>query len=98
MLHHPAAGAIDVKLLKCGGLRRALEAIRLARRVGLGVMLGCKTESVLGITAIAQLGGLADHLDLDGHLDIVDDPFVGVVVEEGKVTLPARPGLGACRR
>jgi L-alanine-DL-glutamate epimerase-like enolase superfamily enzyme len=88
------ADAINIKLLKCGGLRRAMEMIGLARRAGLRVMLGCKTESVLGTTAIAQLGGLADYLDVDGHLDVIDDPYEGIEVEHGRVTLPSRPGLG----
>jgi L-alanine-DL-glutamate epimerase-like enolase superfamily enzyme len=88
------ADGINIKLLKCGGLRRALEMITLARRAGLQVMLGCKTESVLGTTAIAHLGGLADFLDVDGHLDIVDDPFDGMSVDHGRITLPTRPGLG----
>jgi L-Ala-D/L-Glu epimerase / N-acetyl-D-glutamate racemase len=88
------ADAINIKLLKCGGLRRAVEMIGLARRAGLRVMLGCKTESVLGTTAIAQLGGLADFLDVDGHLDVVDDPYEGIEVVDGRVTLPSRPGLG----
>ena len=88
------ADVLNIKLLKCGGLRRALEMIRLARRAGMKVMLGCKTESVLGITAMAQLGGLADYLDLDGHLDLLDDPFAGIEVDEGLVSLPDRPGIG----
>jgi L-alanine-DL-glutamate epimerase-like enolase superfamily enzyme len=92
------ADVINIKLLKCGGLRRALEMIRLARRLGLGVMLGCKTESVLGITAIAQLAGLADYLDLDGHLDLLDDPYAGIGVDCGRITLPEAPGLGVTPR
>lgn len=89
------AHAINIKLLKCGGLRRAFEMIALARRASLRVMLGCKTESVLGTTAIAQLGGLADFLDVDGHLDVLDDPYEGIAVDHGRVVLPSRPGLGA---
>lgn len=85
---------INIKLLKCGGLRRALEMIRLARRCGFKVMLGCKTESALGITAIAQLAGLADYLDLDGHLDILDDPYSGIRVNCGRIVLPQQPGIG----
>jgi L-alanine-DL-glutamate epimerase-like enolase superfamily enzyme len=88
------ADGINIKLLKCGGLRRAVEMITLARGAGLQVMLGCKTESVLGTTAVAHLGGLADFLDVDGHLDVVDDPFAGITVEHGRVTLPTGPGLG----
>lgn len=88
------AAAINIKLLKCGGLRREREMVALARHAGLRVMLGCKTESVLGTTAVAQLGGLADFLDVDGHLDVLDDPYEGIVVDHGRVILPKRPGLG----
>jgi L-alanine-DL-glutamate epimerase-like enolase superfamily enzyme len=85
---------INIKLLKCGGIRRALKMIWLARQCGLQVMLGCKVESAVGITAIAHLAGLADHLDLDGHLDLLDDPYAGIDVEHGRITLPDAPGLG----
>ncbi|MFF4160745.1 mandelate racemase/muconate lactonizing enzyme family protein [Streptomyces sp. NPDC001678] len=85
---------VNIKLIKCGGLRRAQEAITLARQAGLRVMLGCKTESALGVTAMAQLAPLADHLDLDGHVDLVDDPFRGLRIDRGRLTLPDGPGLG----
>jgi L-alanine-DL-glutamate epimerase-like enolase superfamily enzyme len=90
--------AINIKLVKCGGLRRARRMIALARAAGLRVMLGCKTESALGVTAMAQLGGLADYLDLDGHLELVDDPFVGLGVDRGRITLSEAPGLGVRMR
>ncbi|MDI5973803.1 enolase C-terminal domain-like protein [Streptomyces sp. SL13] len=86
---------INVKLTKCGGLHAAREMITLARHCGLRVMLGCKNESALGVTAMAQLGGLADHLDLDGHLGLADDPFTGTTVTSGAITVPDGPGLGA---
>ncbi|MFE7778552.1 mandelate racemase/muconate lactonizing enzyme family protein [Streptomyces sp. NPDC057445] len=86
---------VNIKLIRCGGLLRAREAITLARGCGLGVMLGCKLESALGVTAMAQLAGLADHLDLDGHLGLVDDPFSGATVDRGVLTVPGSPGIGA---
>ncbi|WP_081494900.1 dipeptide epimerase [Bradyrhizobium liaoningense] len=85
---------INIKLFKCGGLRRAREVALLARRVGLRVMVGSKVESVLGVTAIAHLAGLADYADLDGHLDLVNDPYAGIVIDHGNITLPHDPGLG----
>jgi L-Ala-D/L-Glu epimerase len=88
-------GGINVKLIKCGGLRAAYEMITLARRCGLEVMLGCKVESVLGVTAMAQLAPLADHLDLDGHVDLRADPFVGAELDRGVLTVPDGAGLGA---
>ena len=89
--------AVNIKLNKCGGLLAARDMITLARYAGLKVMLGCKTESALGVTAMSHLGGLADYLDLDGHVDLVDDPFTGTRVETGRVVLPGTPGLGATR-
>ena len=88
------ADVVNIKLIKCGSLRTALDMVYLARRLGLRVMLGCKTESVLGTTAMAQLSGLADYLDLDGHLDLLDDPFAGMRIERGQIELPEAPGLG----
>ncbi|MFE3111443.1 mandelate racemase/muconate lactonizing enzyme family protein [Kitasatospora indigofera] len=89
------AAGINIKLLKCGGLDRAQEMITLARAGGLRVMLGCKVESTLGTTAMAQLAGLADHLDLDGPVGLLDDPFTGMRVDRGALTLPSAPGIGA---
>jgi L-alanine-DL-glutamate epimerase-like enolase superfamily enzyme len=85
---------VNIKLTKCGGLLAALDMITLARAVGLRIMLGCKNESTLGVTAMAQLAGLADHLDLDGPLLLVGDPFTGMAIDHGVLTLPAGPGLG----
>jgi L-alanine-DL-glutamate epimerase-like enolase superfamily enzyme len=85
---------IVIKLSKCGGIRPALAMIHAARAHGLAVMLGCMTESSLGITAAAHLAPLADYADLDGHLLLADDPFHGVEVVDGRLVLPAGPGLG----
>ncbi|SFX57158.1 L-alanine-DL-glutamate epimerase [Thermoactinomyces sp. DSM 45891] len=93
-----SVGVVNIKLLKCGGLRRAKEIIQLARNVGMKVMLGCKTESSLGITAIAHLAGLADYIDLDGHLNLQSDPFTGIRVNNGLITLPNRFGIGIIDR
>jgi len=89
------ASAINVKLVKCGGLRRARETITLARGAGLRVMVGCKVESAVGVSAIAHLAGLADYADLDGHIDLVDDPYAGLSIDRGIITLPRNPGIGA---
>ncbi len=91
------AGAFDginIKLMKCGGLGEARRMIAVARAHGMQVMLGCMVESSLAITAAAHLSPLVDHVDLDGNLLIVDDPFVGVTVKGGRLVLPEEPGLG----
>ena len=68
--------------------------IATARAHGLQVMLGCMVETSVGITAAAHLSPLVDWADLDGILLITDDPFTGVKVEQGRLILPERPGLG----
>ena len=85
---------VNLKLMKCGGIRHALEMIHVARAHNLRVMIGCMIESSLAITAAAHLTPLVDYADLDGHLLISDDPYVGVTVEKGKLVLPDSAGLG----
>lgn len=89
---------INIKLMKCGGLREAVRLIHTARAHGLRVMLGCMIETSVAITAAAHLSPLADYADLDGHLLIANDPYVGVTVREGRLILPEGPGLGVVRR
>jgi L-alanine-DL-glutamate epimerase-like enolase superfamily enzyme len=89
---------INIKLMKCGGIREALELIVVARAAGLRVMLGCMVESSLGITAAAHIAPLVDYCDLDGNLLISNDPFVGVRALGGKIRLPDVPGLGVSPR
>jgi L-alanine-DL-glutamate epimerase-like enolase superfamily enzyme len=84
---------INIKLMKCGGIREALRMIHTARACGMKVMLGCMIESSIGITAAAHLSPLADYADLDGNLLIRNDPATGVTALEGKLVLPEGPGL-----
>ena len=89
---------INIKLMKCGGMRNALKMIAAARVHHLKIMLGCMIESSLSITAAAQLSPLVDYADLDGPLLVERDPFDGVRVEHGKLVLPSRHGLGVVPR
>ena len=85
---------INIKLLKSGGLSEALRMIHTARAFGLKVMFGCYSDSSLLNTALAHLSPLADHLDLDSHLNLLDDPFVGAGFQNGRVVPNNQPGLG----
>ncbi|MBV9258076.1 MAG: dipeptide epimerase, partial [Ktedonobacteraceae bacterium] len=89
---------INIKLMKCGGVSHALKMISAARALNLRVMIGCMIESSLAVTAAAHLTPLVDYADLDGHLLIDNDPYVGVTVEHGKLILPDGPGLGVQAR
>jgi L-alanine-DL-glutamate epimerase-like enolase superfamily enzyme len=93
----PHVDGINIKLMKCGGLYPALQMMHLARAHNLQIMMGCMIESSIAITAAAHLSPLIDYADLDGNLLVDDDPYRGVWVEEGKLMLPPRPGLGLAR-
>lgn len=96
-----AAGvqAINIKLMKVGGLTPAVEMVRMARDAGLRIMLGCMVETSLGVTAVAHLAGLAEWLDLDAPLLVANDPFEGIEYDEaGCVVHPRRAGIGVERR
>jgi L-alanine-DL-glutamate epimerase-like enolase superfamily enzyme len=88
------ADGINIKLTKAGGLREARRMIALARAMGMQVMLGCSVESSVGITAAAHLSPLVDFADLDGNLDVANDPYIGVGMEKGRLHLPDGAGLG----
>lgn len=85
---------INIKLCKCGGLTPARRMIATAREHGLQVMVGCMTESSVGISAAAQLAPLLDYADLDGAVLLAGDAAEGVCVEQGTVKLLDAPGLG----
>ena len=89
---------INIKLMKCGGLTPARRMIDRARALGMKVMVGCMTESSVGIAAIGQLLPLLDYVDMDGALLIRNDPATGVCIEYGQVHLPQSPGTGAALR
>ena len=88
---------INIKLMKCTGLREAHKMVDLARALGMKVMLGCMTETSCGVSAAAQLSPAVDFADLDGNLLISNDIFDGVKVVNGRLTLPDRPGIGVVR-
>ncbi|MGC9329577.1 MAG: dipeptide epimerase, partial [Candidatus Hinthialibacter sp.] len=88
------ADGINIKLAKCGGLTRARRMLDMARKNGMLVMLGCMIESSLGIAAAAQLASNADFLDLDGAALVSNDPFKGLLFQDGVLTLSNAPGLG----
>ncbi|EDY37742.1 muconate cycloisomerase [Cyanobium sp. PCC 7001] len=90
----PHVDGINIKLLKSGGLSEALLMARTARRLGLGLMLGCYSDGSLLNGAAAQLLPLVRWPDLDSHLNLVDDPFTGLHCAADQLQLPRQPGLG----
>lgn len=86
---------INIKLTKCGGLTPAKRMITEARDLGMKVMVGCMTESTVGISAIGHLLPLLDYVDMDGGMLIKNDMADGVKVQDEKVYFPDRNGTGA---
>ena len=86
---------INIKLTKCGGLTPALRMISKAKELGIKVMVGCMTESTVGISAIAQLIPQLDYVDMDGAMLLKSDIATGVqITDEGKVIFPNLAGSG----
>ena len=89
-----AYNGINIKLMKCTGMREGWKMANMARALGMKVMVGCMTETSCAVSAAAQFSPYVDFADLDGNLLIANDRFDGVKVVNGKLTLPDRPGIG----
>lgn len=85
---------VNIKLTKCGGLTPARRMIAEARQLGLKVMVGCMTESTVGISAIGHLLPLLDYVDMDGGMLIKNDIANGVKVYDQKTHFPKENGTG----
>lgn len=97
----PLKGAytgVNIKLMKCTGMREAHKIALVAAAANMKVMLGCMTETSCAISAATQLAPLAEWADLDGNLLIDNDCFDGVKVESGKLILNDRAGIGVIKK
>ena len=88
---------INIKLMKCTGMREAWKMVTLAHALGMRVMVGCMTETSCAISAASQFSPAVDFTDLDGNLLISNDRFKGVEVVKGKITLNDLPGIGVMK-
>lgn len=86
---------VNLKLMKCGGIGEALRIVATARALGLQTMIGCMSESSVGIAAGAAIGALFDHIDLDSHLSLNPDPAEGLEIVDGVLRPRDVPGHGA---
>lgn len=90
----PYYSGVNIKVLKAGGITPALEQIQKAKALGLKVLLGCMTETTVGLSAAFVLSPLADYLDLDGAYLLSNDDAVGSYLDKGEVRLSKKAGLG----
>ena len=91
---HGVYSGINIKLMKCTGMREAHKMLNLANSLGMQVMLGCMTETSCAISAASQLAPMVEWADLDGNLLISNDPFIGTKVVDGKIVLSDESGIG----
>lgn len=89
-----AYSGINIKLMKCTGLREAREMVTLAQALHMKLMIGCMTETSCAISAAAQLAPKMEWADLDGNLLITNDCYTGMKIVDGKITLNDKPGIG----
>ena len=85
---------VNIKLMKCTGMREAWKILATARAADMQVMIGCMTETSCAVSAASQLAPAVDWADLDGNLLISNDVFTGTAVVNGKLTLTNLPGIG----
>lgn len=86
---------VNIKLTKCGGLTPALGMIKEAKSLNMKVMVGCMTESTVGISAIAQLTPQLDYVDMDGAMLLKQDIATGIeILANGKLKFPEIGGSG----
>jgi L-alanine-DL-glutamate epimerase-like enolase superfamily enzyme len=91
---HGTFHGVNIKLGKCGGMTPARRMIRRARELGMKVMIGCMSESTVGISAIAQFLPLLDYVDMDGAELIARDIATGVRLDRGRAIFPSENGNG----
>lgn len=85
---------VNIKLMKCGGIKNAIKMISFARKNDLKRMMGCMTETSCGIAAASHLAPLCDYADLDGAHLISNNPFKEIILSEGRIILQKKSGIG----
>jgi L-alanine-DL-glutamate epimerase-like enolase superfamily enzyme len=93
-----AYSGINIKLMKCTGMREAREMVSLAQDFRMKIMVGCMTETSVAISAAAQISPKVSWADLDGNILIANDCFDGMKLVDGKITLSDKPGLGLVKK
>ena len=91
---HKYFHGVNIKLMKCGGITPGRRMITEAKKLGLKTMVGCMTESTVGISAIAHLLPELDYVDMDGSLLLAEDIASGVTIKNGKTYYAEGTGTG----
>jgi L-Ala-D/L-Glu epimerase len=94
-------GVFNIKLMKCGGIRSALEIANIAKNAAIDLFWGCNDESIVSITAALHVAFACPntrYLDLDGSFDLAEDIVSGgFLLKDGCMELSGKPGLGIAK-
>lgn len=85
---------INIKLMKCGGIREARRMIEEAKKRDLKILMGCMNESSNAVMAAASLAPFCNYADLDGPFLVTNNPFEDPELRGGKIRLSGQAGLG----
>lgn len=98
ILHRRAADMVNIKLMKCGGIRHALAIASAAETYGVECMIGCMLEAKISVNAavhVACARGVITRFDLDGPSLLAEDPIMGgASFDEKTITVSDAPGFG----
>ena len=92
-----AAKAVNLKLMKHGGIVRTIDVDTICQSAGFPTMVGCMGEPQLSIAAglhFALASKNVRWLDLDSHFNLAKDPTSGLRFVNGHLVAPQGPGLG----
>ena len=99
LVREEAVDYFNIKLSKSGGIFEALNINAIAESAGVSCMIGCMSESRLGLTANAHFAAARQNVrfcDLDGCFEHANDPVLGGIIYHGyRIELPDAPGIGA---
>jgi L-alanine-DL-glutamate epimerase-like enolase superfamily enzyme len=93
-----AADLVNIKLMKTGGLYRAMQLNAIAETAGIRAQVGTMVESSIASAAGLHLAMALENVrtvEMGGPLMLSDDiGDLRAAYERNRITLPDRPGLG----